>query len=510
MRALLLTLLVACGSPGQPRFRAAGNASPRDGGTLHIATVGGIISMDPAIQYDEVSSIAVHALHDTLVGYDGTRVVPHLAARWEISADGLTYRFWLRDGITYADGSPIVAADFAYAIARAKELPDSPFGTFVASVADVQAPATNELAITLTHRDAAFLYVTAMAFMTPQRKPDRPASGPFTLASWSPGEHVVLVKNPRYWDAANVHLDAVDWLENIPRETQFLMFERGDLDAVERLSTPDYQWLVAQPGWQPLIERANGLVSYGSRMNVRKKPFDDRRVRQALNYALDKSHSIKLMNGRGAPSHGILPPGMPGRDDALAPYPHDPAKARALLAEAGYPNGFDVDYVIINDEFPQKLSASMQHDLAEVGVRIHIQTMSLASYGTAIGQPDGPAFSQIAWIGDYPDPTTFMDAKFHSRAITTDASANDSFYANPALDRLLDAAREELDADKRAALYREAEHILYDDVPWIWEIHPQATSVYQPYVKDFPPHPVWLIDFTHAWLDLGPHGERLQ
>lgn len=510
MRALVLALLVACSSPSGPRFHAAGNATPREGGTLHIATVNGIASLDPAIQYDEVSSIAVHAMHDTLVGYDGTRLVPHLAQSWNISDDGLTYRFELRGGTTYADGSPIVAADFAYAIARARELPDSPFGTFVASVANVRALSPTELEITLAHRDAAFLYVAAMPFMAPQRKADRPASGPFMLASWSPGEHVVLVKNPRYWDAANVHLSAVDWLENIPRETQFLMFERGDLDAVERLSTPDYQWLVDQPGWQPFIDRANGLVSYGSRMNVRKKPFDDRRVRQALNYALDKSHAIKLMNGRGAPSHGILPPGMPGRDDALVPYPHDPAKARALLAEAGYPHGFDVDYVIINDEFPQKLSASMQHDLAEVGVRMHIQTMSLASYGTAIGEPDGPAFSQIAWIGDYPDPTTFMDAKFHSRAISTTASANDSFYSNPALDHLLDAAREELDPEKRAALYRQAERILYDDAPWIWEIHPQATGVRQPYVKDFSPHPVWLVDFTRTWLDLGPHGERLR
>lgn len=512
MRLFALALLAACGQPvGAPKFRAAGNASPRDGGTLHIATVNNIISLDPAIQYDEVSAIAVHAMHDTLVGYKPTgALAPHLAERWEISADGLTYRFTLREGLAYADGTPIVAADFAYSLARVREMPDSPFGTFITAVTAVRTPSSRELEITLTNRDAAFLYVMAMPFTTPQRKGERPTSGPFRLVSWNEGERVELAKNPRYWDAANVHLDRIEWLENIPRETQFLMFERGDLDTIDKVSTPDYLWLVEQPAWRPLIRRANTLTTYGSRMNVRKKPFDDRRVRQALNYALDKSHSLKLLSGNATASHGILPPGLPGRDDALAPYPHDPAKARALLAEAGYPNGLDLDYVIINDEFAQKLSASMQHDFAQVGVRLHLQTMSVGSWQASITKPDGAPFSMIAWIGDYPEPSTFMDAKFHSRAIADEASANEAFYSNPALDRILDAARAELDDIKRAALHRQAERILYDDAPWVWEIHPMATEVLQPYVKGYDPHPVWLRDFTHAWLDLGPNGERLR
>lgn len=508
MRGLLLLFVVACSAPGQPRFRAAGNASPRDGGTLHIATVGGVTTMDPSIQYDELSTIAVHALYDTLVGYDAasTRIVPHLAERWDISDDGLTYRFTLRDGLAYADGSPITAADFAYSLERARTTADSPFGPFVAGVATIRALSPRELEIMLAKRDAAFIYVLAMPFMAAQRN----ASGPFQVVSWSPGERIELAKNPHYWDAANVHLAGIEWLENIPRDTQFLMFERGDLDTIDKVSTPDYLWLIDQPAWQPLIKHANMLSTYGSRMNVRKKPFDDRRVRQALNYALDKSHSMKLLSGQATPSHGVLPPGMAGRDDTLAPYPHDPAKARALLAEAGYPHGFDTDYVVIDDEMAQKLSLSLQYDLAQVGVRLHIQTMSTASWGTAIGKPDGPPFSIIAWIGDYPDPSTFMDAKFHTRAISDEASANDSFYSNPELDRLLEAAHAERDDAKRAELHRQAERILYDEAPWIWEIHPTATEVVQPYVAGYEPHPVWVRDFTHAWLDLGPHGERLR
>jgi len=303
--------------------------------------------------------------------------------------------------------------------------------------------------------------VMTMSFATPQRADHVAAAGdqlrreplgtgPFVLASWDEGEHLVLRRNPHYWDPERVHLDAIDLFENIPRDTQFLMFERGELDTAERLSSPDYLWVIDQPDWAPYVHRRAVMNAYGSRMNVRVKPFDDRRVRQALNYALDKAHSIKLLNGAAVPSHGLLPPGMFGRDDTLAPYPHDPAKARALLAEAGYPNGFDVDYVVMNDEEAEKLAGSLQRDLAAVGVRVHITLMSFATYVTAIGKPDGPPFSKATWVGDFPDPTNFLDARFHSRMIANENSNNDSFYANPELDALLDAARGETDLVKRA------------------------------------------------------------
>ncbi|HSD86761.1 MAG TPA: ABC transporter substrate-binding protein [Kofleriaceae bacterium] len=525
MRAALILLVVAACSPPdrRPAFRAAGHATPRDGGTLHIATSDAISTLDPTIQYDEVSTIAVHSLFETLVGYEptGVRVVPKLAERWELSADGLVYHFTLRDGLSYSDGSSLVAQDVAYSLERARTDVDSPFGGQLADVASVTAPTARDLEIRLTRPDVAFIYVMAMPFTTPQKKEHvlgagdqlrrQPlGSGPFMLEEWQEGQRIVLRKNPHYWDAANVHLDAISWLENIPRDTQFMMFERGEIDTIDKLSTPDYLWIAEQAAWQPYIRHAAAMYSYGSRMNVRVKPFSDRRVRQALNYALDKSHSVKLRNGGAVASHGLLPPGMPGRDDTLTPYPHDPAKARALLAEAGYPHGFDTDYMIFSDEFAEKLAASLQHDLAEVGVRVHIQVSSIANFGTLYGKPDGPPFSMDAWIGDAPDPTSFLDVKFHSRSIADQSSANESFYANPALDELLDRARAEREPAARAELYKQAERILYDDVPWIWDHHPTATEVLQPYVQGYAPHPVWVRDFTTTWLDLDAQGRRVR
>jgi peptide/nickel transport system substrate-binding protein len=519
-RALLL--LAACSHAG-PRFEAAGNSSPRDGGVLRFSINDQVSTFDPTIEIDEVSGYVVHAVFDTLVAYAPASVelVPSLAERWEISDNGLVYTFHLRAQLAYSDGSPVVAHDFQYSLERAKTVADSPFGSYLVNVARITTPDDRELVIELAHPDASFLYVLAMTFATPQRADHVAAAGdqvrrqplgtgPFLLESWDEGQRVVLKKNPHYWNAAAIHLDGIEMVENVPRDTQFLMFERGELDTADRLAAPDYLWIVAQPEWQPYIRRLAMLTSFGSRMNTRTKPFDDRRVRQAMNYALDKDHSVKLLQGEAVAAHGVLPPGMPGRDAALPPYPHDPAKARALLAEAGYPDGFDVDYMVVNDSEAERLAGSMQADLAAVGVRMRIDEVTFSTWVTAIGSKDGPSFSKAAWNADYPDPTDFLDTQFHSRAIADQASVNNTFYSNPELDALLDAAHAERDASKRAAMYHRAERILYDDAPWIWDYHQTLTEVSQPYVKGYELHPVWIRDYTRAWLDLGPNGERVQ
>jgi ABC-type transport system substrate-binding protein len=518
-----LFVLAACSHVDHgPRYRAAGNASPRDGGTLRVSIKDQISSLDPSIDYDEASTYSTHALFDTLVGYaqDSTSLVPHLAERWDVSPDGLVYTFHLRDGLVYSDGTPVASTDFKYSLERAKTTPDSPFGPFLADVATITTPNAHSLVITLAHTNAAFLYVMAMTFATPQRADHVAAAGdqlrreplgtgPFMLDHWDEGERIVLRRNPHYWDAPAIHIDAIEMLENVPRDTQFLMFERGELDAADKLSAPDYLWVIEQPEWQPYVRRRQMMSAYGSRMNVRVPPFDDVRVRRALNYALDKDHTVKLLQGAAVASHGILPPGIAGRDDSLQPYPHDPAKARALLAEAGHGSGFDVEYLIMNDEEAERLAASLQADLAEVGVRVHVTEVTFSTWVTLVGSKDGPPFAKTSWIQDYPDPTNYFDTQFHSRTISDEGSVNGSFYGNPELDALLDAARAELDPDKRVTMYHRAERILYDDAPNIWDYHQMMTEVTQPYVKGYEPHPVWLRDYSRAWLDLGPDGERV-
>jgi ABC-type transport system substrate-binding protein len=535
MAAAVAAIALAACEPGDrgPRFRPAGSKAPRAGGTLRFAVTGHVGTLDPAIAYDEFSFFVMRPMFDTLVDLspDGAAIVPRLAERWQVSPDGLVYTFELRPGIAFHDGTPITAAHAKLGIERALTIADSPFTAFLGEIAGARdvvegraktcaglvADGDRRLVITLARPDPALLSVLAMPFATPQRaehiaragdqlrrRPD--ATGPFELASWDEGNRIVLRRNPHYHEPARAHLDAIVMLENVPRDLQFQLFERGELDSAEKLAAPDHLFVTAEPAWQPYIHRTPGMNAFGSRMNVREKPFDDRRVRQALNYALDKQHTARLLNATTVPAHGILPPGMLGRDPDLAPYPHDVARARALLAEAGYPDGFEVEYVTVRDEEPEKLAASLQSDLARVGVRVRIAVVSWSTYLSAVSQRTGPAFSYTSWLGEFADPTNFLDPRFHSRAIEPTNSTNDSFYENPELDALLDAARREVDAGRRAAMYRRAERILYDDAPWIWDYHRLSVEVIQPYVRGYQPHPIWLRDYTSAWLDVGPDG----
>ena len=522
MRALLLAAVVACNAPSSgPRFEAAGG-EPRAGGTLHVAFPGAVSSLDPTIAYDELSFYVMHHLFDTLVDYapGSFDLIPRLAERWEVSGDGKTLRFWLRAGITFADGKPITAAHFKYSLERARTTPDSPFGPMLADVVGITTPSDRELVFELAAPNMAFLYVLAMPFATPQREDHvrtagdelrrMPlATGPYQLGSWDEGQHIVLHEREAYVDPARNRIAVLDIRENVPRDTQFLMLEAGELDSMMSPSAPDLLWVTSAAAWQPYVHRRSLLTTFGSRFDVTAKPFDDVRVRQALNYALDKSAIVKLLTGTATPAHGILVPGMLGFDERILPYPHDPAKAKALLAAAGYPDGFATTYVTTDDADASTLAQSLQADFAEVGVRVTIQQMSFATFATAIGK-HGTPFAFVSWLADYPDPSNFLDTRFHSRSISEEGSLNASFYSNPALDTLLDSARAERDPAKRAELYRRAERIVHDEAPWLWGYHSIATEVSQPYLKGFDQHPVWLRDFTTAWLDLGADGERVR
>jgi ABC-type transport system substrate-binding protein len=518
-----------------PKWRAAGNATPRDGGTLRIAIPEVINSLDPTFNNDEFTTMATHALFATLVAFApasqddpraGLQIVPALAERWELSPDALVYTFTLRAGLVYSDGSPVFAADIRGALEHQLRTPGAPAASLLGDIAGAAAVTAGTaphasglevrdartLAIHLSRPNAGFLGVLTMQFTTPQpegRTPDRSeplGTGPFVLAAWAEGERMTLRRNPRYWDAAHIHLDAIEIAENVPAEVEFLEFERGELDAAARLAAPDDLWIRAQPAWAPDLRWCTVMATFGARMNVRVKPFDDRRVRQAINYAFDKTHLLKLLLGEATIAHGPLPPGMLGRDDTLAPYPHDPAKARALLAEAGYPNGFDTDYLVPAAASDQQVAVLVQSDLAEVGIRVHVRTVAFPTWITELTSATGAPFAETSWLFDYPDPSNVFDAAFLSRAIRDDESSNAAFYANPALDALIDAARAEPDPEARAALYRRADQIVHDDAPWLWTYHARVMEVVQPYVAGYATHPVWLRDYTHAWLDVGPDG----
>jgi peptide/nickel transport system substrate-binding protein len=322
--------------------------------------------------------------------------------------------------------------------------------------------------------------------------------------SWSPNEDLVVEANEEYWDGApsikNVRMTTI-----VEQATRVAALRAGDVHVAKDMPPEELDAINETTRSRAVRAVSNRVPFYF--MPTDLAPFDNPLVRQAINYAANVDGVIEaIVLGNANRVATVLGPWIFGADPTLEPYPHDPAKARALLAEAGYPNGFDVDYVVMADDEAERVAASLQSDLAAVGVRVHIVQLSYATYATAIASSHGPAFSKIGWVADFPDPTTFLDAKFHSRSISDENSSNDSFYANPELDALLDAARVEPDLTRRDELYRRAERILYDDAPWIWDYHQMMTEVVQPYVAGYAPHPVWMRDYTSTWLDVTDAG----
>jgi oligopeptide transport system substrate-binding protein len=537
--ALIFLCCWACGGDGgsdlPSPIAGAGLPGPRYGGTLRIGLISQPRTFDPAIAFDEMSYQIEHAVFDTLVAYapassaNPLELVPQLAESWTISPDRLTYAFTLREGLRYHDGTPIVAADFVTALDRvlspAVPSPGKQYYAKIVGAAERQAGTAEStsglralddrhLEIRLLVPDESFLYMLSLKFATPiparhlaavgERIRDQPlASGPFHLVEWREGSRMRFEKNPHYWRQGIPYLDGIDAETGISRDMMGLKLLRGEYDAIDRISADKYLQLMKSDEWRDSVRLTSGTVSYGEMMNVDKPPFNGpngKKVRQAMNYAIDKQKTVRIYNGRAEVAHGLLPPMIPGYDPARKPYPYDPDKARQLLAEAGYPDGFELTYYMVPDELYVLFAESVQADLLKVGVRIKIQTLDFPTYLAAVGRHE-LTFCFTGWFMDFPHPLNFLETKFHSRSISGQNSTNDSGWHSEETDRLMDQARIEPDPVKAMAMYRRVDEIIFEEAPWIWHYYPKITEVVQPYLKGYKYHPVHLRDYREAWLD---------
>jgi oligopeptide transport system substrate-binding protein len=223
-------------------------------------------------------------------------------------------------------------------------------------------------------------------------------------------------------------------------------------------------------------------------MNCRMAPFTDARVRQAMNYAVNKEKLLQLNNRRGVAARSFLPPNMPGHDADIAGYPFNPARARELLAAAGYAQGFNTTlWVRSDDKLTLSMAQSVQQDLAEVNVRIQIKPLAWRSFLEAVRVPDLVPFFYLGWEADFPDPSNFLEVLLHSKNI---GSNNNTNYSNAEVDGLLDQAAHTVDPDARLKLLQHVERIAVDDAPWVFLFHPVTYEIVQPRVHDFQLHPL--------------------
>ncbi len=436
-------------------------------------------------------------VYDVLVRVDksGAELVPGLAESWEVSDDGLTYTFHLRDA-KFSDGSPITSEDAKFSLERVRDDELSLWSDGYKVIADMQTPDDRTLVITLSEPSAPFLSTLAMpatsviskaAFeeMGQEAYAENPvASGAFTVAEWRRGDRVILAKNPEFWQADSVSLDGVEWISVPDDNTRILNVQAGQLDAAIFVPFSRVAELQADPELNVLIEpstREDHLL-----LNHEHAPLDDARVREALDYAIDKQAIIDAITfGQGEVANSYIPRGALYHSEENGARPHDPEKAKALLEEAGQ-SGLSLDYLVnAGNEVDEQIAVLLQQQLADVGVTVNLTKMDPSQTWDMLVDGDYDV-SVMYWTNDILDPdqkTTFV--------LGHDVNMNYmTRYQNEEVAQLVADARLELDPAKREAMYAEIQSLAKADVHWIDLYYSPFINVTRSNVENFDQNPL--------------------
>jgi peptide/nickel transport system substrate-binding protein len=451
-------------------------------------------SLDPSKTVGAHEARIVSLFGDTLWGLQGASsdAVPLLATEWSTSEDGLTWTAKLREGATFQDGTPVDAAAIKWSFDRWLDanhpFHDPPYGLLAYYLGAIQAvtvvdPAT--VAFTLGAMDATFanrMMVQYAAVVSPTAVEaagnvafgEKPVcTGAYQVTEWERGVRIVLDRNPGYWGEA-AKIDRIVIRPIVENAARLTALQQGEVDFIVAMSPEFIPMIQADPNLQLIQSQGNHI--WWIALNTHEEPMKDVRVRQALNYAIDKQAIVDtILQGAATLSNGPIIQHSWGNDEAVSPYPFDPEKAKALLAEAGYADGFSTKFWVPESGSgmiaPKEIAQIVQADLANIGVTVEIVTQEWTSYVAdwgAKGLDAGPyGMGEMSWNFSSPDPSEWLNPNIRTDAAAP-AAFNGGFYSNAEVDELLTAAVGTMVQDERAGYYKQAQAILREDCPWIF------------------------------------------
>ena len=451
------------------------------------------VSLDPAVAYEFSSVNTCMNVYDTLIVYknsDFSKPYPGLAESWEVSPDGLTWTFHLKKGIKFSTGNELTAEDFVYSFKRAMAINKGPAWILSENVEDVQAPDKYTFVIKIKHPSAYFLSTLYNPVASPvdskvvkahEKDGDwgegwltdhSAGTGPFVITKWERNVGITLVRNENYW-GEKPKVKKVFIRDIREANTQKMMLEKGDLDMAFALTNEMKLELMKNKD----IKMAKGvnlrIVYLG--MNTLKKPLDNVKVRQAIRNAIDYDAVVnKLAKGIGIRMEGVIIKGLLGYEPSLGIYGYNPEKAKQLMKEAGYENGFEVTLTTSSGPSSmglilEDLGALIQQNLAAIGIKVKLQFLAGSAY-LQLYRNKKTELNIGAWGADYPDPHNFVQPFGR----TGGSLAKRLSYSNPELDKIIDQAAVELDPEKRVKLYDKAQRILCEDGPYAFLMQPEA------------------------------------
>lgn len=512
--AMSLLVLSGCGGSGSGNASSGGSGTTEAGGgqeagdssaeanTLDVQVGPSPETIDPALNSAvDGANMIIHAFEGLLKFDKDNNIVEGLAESYEVSEDGITWTFHLRDGLKWSDGSDLTAEDFVYAWKRvADPATAAPYGydllNYVKGYDEaaegnldalaVSAPDPSTFVVELKSPCVYFDKICAFAVMVPVQKATIEANGeswsvnpetyitdgPYLMTEYTDGSQIVFEKNPNYWDADSITFDKIVWHLIEDANASYSAYQNGNLAMIKDVPTEEIPSLEGNSEFH--VEPIMG--TYYVNFNTKKAPFDDARVREALSLAIDRDYVANtIMQGTYSPATNFVGPGVSDEAEGssfeevtrekygdffdVENYEADLEKAKKLLAEAGYPDGEgfpEVSYLTNDSGYHKPVAEYLQGAWAELGITmtINIQEWKTVTADRRAGNYD---IARNGWVYDWDDPSNMINL------LETGNGNNDGKYSNPDFDKAVDDARSTTDLKEHYEKLHEAEQIMLKD-----------------------------------------------
>lgn len=473
------------------------------------------VTLDPADTTDGESSAVVLNIFEPLLRFqrEKTLVEPGLATEWKVSPDKLTWTFKLRKGVKFHDGTLLNAEAVKFNYDRQMD-EKSPWRfkakmeywhLFFGAVTAIEAPAEDTVVFRLKMADATFLTNLALFNMgiaspTAIKKhgenvfKNPVGTGPYQFKAWIRNEKIILKRFPDYWGEAP-KIDMLIYKPVPDNAVRLLELENGSIDVLDGINPDDVPRIRQNPALK-LITQPGLNVGYLALNNL-KKPLDNLKVRQAINYAINKPALVKAFFAEGSlgtVAVNPMPPTIWGYNHQVKDYDYNPEKAKQLLREAGHPNGFSLKLwtMPIARPYmpqPQRIAEAIQADLKAVGIETQIVSFE---WGTYLDKLSGSEHDMAlaGWIGDNGDPDNFLYTLLDKENTQKGSAANYAFYRGEEVHQILVKARTVYDQTERTRLYEQAQVLIKQDAPWVPLFHSTQMMATLAGVDGFYLHPV--------------------
>ncbi|MGE5702051.1 MAG: ABC transporter substrate-binding protein [Clostridia bacterium] len=526
---LATALLVAgCSSSGQTGSTDNGGAASsagttsetpstggKSGGTVTMAMESDIVSLDPAFSYDFVTGLVDNQITEGLLKFDkDSKLAPNLAEKWE-SPDDKTYLYYLRKDVTFQDGTPMTIDDVLFSMERIRDPKTASYvGWMYENVDKIEKVDDWTVKVTLSQPDANWQYVPATtggyviskkhyeANKANYGKPDGGVmgTGPFKYVSWQTGSEVILEKNPNYWDkSGGPYVDKLVYKVIPEGTTRITGLKTGQINMMIGLPLDLIDVVKKMDNVE--LDMVDSFLTHFAAINTQRKPFDDVKVRQAVNYALDKQKMLdQIIRDSGIPAKAVpIPPALwlfskdkwEAAYKELPDYSYNLDKAKQLLAESSAPNGFSAKILTDGSTPMLDMALALQAAVKPLGINLEIEKVTGEELNTrAFGGARDYDIVMNSWGADYPDPSGNLMPVFHS-GTTGEGGSNFGNYKNPELDKLLDEQSHMTDPDKRTELMLKAQKIIADESVWVVLDHPKQILTKTKNIEGYSITPLW-------------------